>query len=276
MADREVLAPAYDILATAIRTVDPSALIFFAAVTWDDPIPAGFTTAPGGAEFADRSVFAYHYYNPPQFNADIYFHTRIKDAERLGVASMLTEFERPQVNDNWEADPFSIAAEVADSRLQSWTMWEFKTFCKETAESLASDSQQAAFGSCKTGYGEHLIWDDNGNLNQNACRKLARTYPRHVAGLTKTMVFNSTTADFAVSFTIDTTLTEPTELYANLALNYPLGLTVDVLPPKALLYEVVTIDNTVKLWPNKVLYPDLNGQEVVVTLKNEAPASSSD
>ena len=40
---------------------------------------------------------------------------------------------------------------AADRHLQSWAMWELKTFCKEDAQSLSGDSQNAAFGSCKTG-----------------------------------------------------------------------------------------------------------------------------
>ena len=92
MADREVLQPAYDHLASVIRTVDSSALIFFAAVTWDDIVPVGFTAAPMGSEFSDRSVFTYHFYTPPQFNDEISFNARSRDAGRLHVASMLTEF----------------------------------------------------------------------------------------------------------------------------------------------------------------------------------------
>ena len=47
VADKEVLQPSYDQLATAIRGVQSDALVFFAAVTWDDIVPAGFTAAPG-------------------------------------------------------------------------------------------------------------------------------------------------------------------------------------------------------------------------------------
>ena len=51
-------------------------LVFFAGVTWDDPVKAGFKTAPGGAQNAYRSVFAYHYYEPPQYNLEPYLETR--------------------------------------------------------------------------------------------------------------------------------------------------------------------------------------------------------
>lgn len=69
IGDRQRLQPAYDILNSHIRTVAPDALVFFAGCTWDrtgdkivDALPLGFTHPPGGAEFADRSVSAFHHY----------------------------------------------------------------------------------------------------------------------------------------------------------------------------------------------------------------------
>lgn len=272
VADREALQPAYDHLATVIREVDSSALIFFAAVTWDDVVPAGFTAAPGGEEFSDRSVFTYHFYTPPQFSADVYFRTRVRDANRLHVASMLTEFERNRPDNDTVTDPFVAYAEVADAHLQSWTMWEMKTFCAETEESIASGSQAAAYGSCKTGYGERLIWDDAGNLNPAACRKLSRTYPQRVAGVTKTMAFNATTGLFKMAFETDTNIDEPTVVYANLGLNYPAGVAVTVVPPHALRHEVHKATNTISFWSptDRKARAEVNGQLVTITLSNGA------
>lgn len=54
-----------DRISTAVRAVDDSRLIFFAGVTWGNVGP-GFTAPPGGMEFANRSVLAFHYYSPPQ------------------------------------------------------------------------------------------------------------------------------------------------------------------------------------------------------------------
>ena len=38
--------------------------------------------------------------------------------------------------------------EAADDKLVSWSYWEYKTFCRESNETLASDSQQGVWGSC--------------------------------------------------------------------------------------------------------------------------------
>lgn len=244
IADREVLQPAYDKLSTSIRQADPSALVFFAAVTWDDPVPVGFTAPPGGAAFADRSVLAYHFYKPPQFTEQIYFHQRNKDAQRLNVASVLTEFERPNLFDSIEVDPFVAAADAADKYIQSWAMWEFKTFCKETEETINSNSQQAAFGACKTGYGERLIWNDDGELNPLPCRKLARTFPAAVAGNITSFSFNATTSRFHVQWSIDTTVSAPTTIYMHFDLNYPNGVDVNVLPLHGLEWSADKASNT--------------------------------
>lgn len=114
---------------------------------------------------------------------------------------------------------------------------EYKTFCKETEESLSSDSQAAAFGSCKTGYGSHLIWSDDGSQNMDASRKLARTYPQAVAGTTESFRFDTATGEFELVYTVEgassPSTVAPTVIFAHQALNYPTGMAVTITPPGA-------------------------------------------
>lgn len=65
VADRVNLQPAYDAIVDDIWNIDPDRLVFFAGITFDDFAKAGFTHAPGGEKNAYRSVFAFHYYEPP-------------------------------------------------------------------------------------------------------------------------------------------------------------------------------------------------------------------
>lgn len=63
IADREKLGPMYDQINTEIRKHDEDRLIFFESVTWEltglgEKI--GFQHAPGGHEFANRSVLSFH------------------------------------------------------------------------------------------------------------------------------------------------------------------------------------------------------------------------
>ena len=61
-ADRVNLQPTYDKCNAAIREFDEDVLLFVAGVTWGD-LGVGFTAAPGGAEYANRTVMTYHYYD---------------------------------------------------------------------------------------------------------------------------------------------------------------------------------------------------------------------
>ena len=88
----------------------------------------------------------------------VFIYIVLIDAERLHVGQMLTEFERSDSSSEVtnKTDRFIEIADYADKYQLSWANWEYKTFCKETPESLASNSQAAAFGSCKTGYGKYI------------------------------------------------------------------------------------------------------------------------
>lgn len=73
IANGKGLMPAYDILSDHIREVDEDAIIFFPVVTWSDlggrtedyGFTTGFEAPPGGEQYANRSVLAYHHYAPP-------------------------------------------------------------------------------------------------------------------------------------------------------------------------------------------------------------------
>lgn len=261
-ADRLMLQPAYDSLVKDIREKDDKTLVFFAGVTWDDFVPAGFTAPPGGDGEASRSVFAFHYYEPPQKKMGLYFNTRTRDAERLKVGAMLTEFERPQPTNDDPTDPFPNTADMADKHLLSWSCWEYKTFCVETPETLAGTSQAAAFGACKTGYGERLIFDDQGNQNMVASRKIARTYAQKISGHAVYMSFNSTTAEFNFRFMVDTTITLPTEVFAHQLLYYPSGMKIMVLPLGAMDWKMLGT-NIIGFFPTSSVN---NGQEVSISI----------
>lgn len=230
VADRQKLQPAYDFIAPRIRSVDSDALIFFAAVTWDDIVPAGFQHAPGGAEHADKSVFAFHYYTPPNGPLPLYLHQRVSDAQRLQVGAFLTETMTATRGYNDDTDPFVSMADAADAHLLSWASWEYKAFCRETAASLASDSQQADYGACKTGYGGRDLWQDDGSLNTEVARRMARSYAQKVAGATQSMHFNHTTGDFSLVYVADIAIQAPTEIFISQNLQYSEGFNVEISP----------------------------------------------
>ncbi|KAJ9470226.1 Endoglycoceramidase [Diplonema papillatum] len=257
VADETRLQPAYDTLNTYIRQSDPEGLVFFAGTPGDrtggvpsDSSPFGFKKVPGGAEFEDRSVSAFHYYTPPQVAADYraYFDARRKDAARLKAAMFLTE------SFSWSG--FSDAFTYAESLGISWGAWEWKDFCKETNQTLNGSSQNAAFGACKTGYGGVISPDKDpaGNLYE-----VARTYAPAIAGSHVRSLFNYTSSRFELTYTVNTSIEAPTEVFYY-EKRYNGAPKVTVTPSNALSYTAG--NSTVHL----VVRDAQNGDQVTVTL----------
>jgi hypothetical protein len=75
--------------------VDEQVLVFFESVPWTDEFgrdafQAGFSGPPGGAHFANRSIYAYHFYKGINLgDLPTYLRKRVSDARRWGCASMV-------------------------------------------------------------------------------------------------------------------------------------------------------------------------------------------
>lgn len=221
------LQPAYDVLVHRIREVDQQTLVFFAGVTWDNTVPVGFTSAPGGPEEADRSVLAYHYYNPPQRKGHFqeYREQRLKDAARLSTGLMMTESCCDELVN--EAQPQLAAAG------ESWIQWEWKDWCEEDQESLHSSSQNARWGACKTGYGSPLYPSDNWMPDRTALAQMAIPYPQAVAGRVVITSWEGTPRIYQLKYILDTSIHSATEVFVNPELTFPAGINITVTPPEA-------------------------------------------
>eukprot|EP00931_Biecheleriopsis_adriatica_P023946 TRINITY_DN15012_c0_g1_i2.p1 TRINITY_DN15012_c0_g1~~TRINITY_DN15012_c0_g1_i2.p1 ORF type:complete len:685 (+),score=124.34 TRINITY_DN15012_c0_g1_i2:75-2129(+) len=190
-ADKLNLQPAYDRVSAAVRAVDDNVLIFFAGVTSDNFGP-GFTAAPGGAQYANRSVLAYHFYKPPQTSAKDQVHNNLAAARRLGTGAMLTE-----TSDGDGLMEIKEAADAADVGLQSWAGWEWKNFFREGEGLVPIESQLAAWGANKTGVGP--LWQ-NGAPDVSFQRDNARTFASAVAGDIVEMYFDTKYASFHLQY----------------------------------------------------------------------------
>lgn len=286
------ILPAYDKLVEGIRKHDDKTIVIFDGATWDDYAPE-FTRAPGGDKEASRSVLGFHYYEPPQFpgGMDFYFQTRVRDADRMGVGVMLTEFERPMPfgksskmgGSGWvvtvpdlrsraereaanHTDPFTATTRTADAYMISWSTWEYKTFCKETSITYNDtlwNSQSGAWGSCKTGVGDHnFLFDNDGNQIDGTSRKLARTYARKIAGHGLYMHFDPQSTYFQVAFEIDISISAPTEIFAHQRLLYPNGMSIDIKPADSLSWVMLS-SNIIGFFPNA---GTKMGQEISITI----------
>jgi endoglycosylceramidase len=198
VADRVNLQQMWDVGAEAIRSVDQSHAVFFEGVTWDW-VGVGFTDVPGGAQWRNKSVLSYHFYQPPDFSIEVQFAARQDDMKRLQCGGFLTEA--------WVYD--WAVLDKCDAVAQSWLLWEYKPF----------------FGS-KTGY-SNSIWNSNGTLNMEYVSMLSRTYAKVVAGTTLVQNYNNVTKAYLLVFKGDKLVTaNTTKIYLNEAVHYPNGFNV--------------------------------------------------
>eukprot|EP00933_Yihiella_yeosuensis_P012235 TRINITY_DN12048_c0_g1_i4.p1 TRINITY_DN12048_c0_g1~~TRINITY_DN12048_c0_g1_i4.p1 ORF type:complete len:243 (-),score=44.63 TRINITY_DN12048_c0_g1_i4:365-1093(-) len=183
LADRDRLQRVFDKLALAIRKLAPEQLIFFESVTWEVTGYGeryGFDRPPGGHEYANRSVFSFHNSVCTKMAPEGAYHSwRVKDAQRLKVAAMVTETATSEV-------PF--IDRHADTSIAGFMNWDYKRFGDWT-------------------------WDNNGYFQQNcdsikimecfdeeSSKVFTRVYPQAVAGTLKSLFFNASSGDAHFSF----------------------------------------------------------------------------
>jgi endoglycosylceramidase len=228
-AEKTYLQPLYEHLHKAIRAVDDSKIIFFEGLTIDY-WQSGFSAGPGGVEYNDRQALAYHIYCPLQDPSgkkevvcdvinDALLAFRRKDAERMGVAMLMTEFGAAE---DIKADIFALeeTARLADRFQQSWMYWQFKYY-----EDLTT---------C-TPLGESL-YDAAGEVCLDKLQVLSRTYPQAVAGTLHSFHFDVHTAAFTMEYSPLAVVSEiegekdvlgrTSEVYFNRELFYPHGVRV--------------------------------------------------
>lgn len=185
VADHLNLAPFYEKLQMAIRSVDPDRILFMETVTFED-VRCGFSNVPGGSQFQNRTVLSYHYYQPPNFKPRQAIRERIRESKKLGCGAMLTEFfVADQAGTPQKGDDNSVEAVLAesDAHQQSWIGWEYKAFQNKTGSVV----QQSLFTS-------------SGEVNLVLAKTLARTYPQAVMGSILSFYFDPVSSDFSLSF----------------------------------------------------------------------------
>ncbi len=191
----------------------------------------GFTHVPGGNDYRNRSVLSYHYYCitlsvvPVPGNSTIpifdrvlcdgvegpaLFHSVQTDLVELGGSAFLTEFGGCENSPTCD-EQLDWGLIAADQFLQSWAFWgEF--------------------------YGD-----------LNTTKRLSRVYARAIAGQPVSMQFLASQRLFSLSYTIDTNIKQPTEIFVpsmqypqssyNITVNNALKWKVDSTNPNIILVE---------------------------------------
>jgi endoglycosylceramidase len=240
-------------------------MIFFEPVTWDD-FGVGFDSVPGGEDYSNRSVLSYHYYEPPDIGLFEAFTVRSEDMDKLHCGGFLTEFDM-----TGDMDDVIATMDVADLFLQSWTGWQFKkvrhfltVFCSVTFE-LLNFNILDFFDICVkywpiTGW-TYGLYNSSGGLNVELVKVMSRTYARAVAGHAVSMFYDTQSGDFELEYEMDPTCTQPTEIYLNEALNYPMGYKVTISPDVATWKRVA--ENIIHIMPATSSQPQ--SVQVVIT-----------
>jgi len=177
------------------------------------------------------------------------------DAQRLGLPLFLSEFGACLTEANCTPELKSVT-EAADRYLAGWAYWEFKNYADLTTSA---------------GTGEEGFYNSDGTLQTWKVRALARSYLQNTQGVATEMSFDMDTSIFSAKFTVDTTLIEPTVMYASEEFYYQDGRLVDLqVDGVALTADQVEVDDT-SSEHYRFLIKDksLHGKTVTVTCTNK-------
>ena len=227
--DRKHLAPTYAAAFERYVKHDPNAMMWFEPVTDPDVdgwlnggtiFPVGFVTPPGGEYNSANHVLNDHTYccqlggwpqpcetgepSPDLADECLAWHrkrvgTRSTDAERLGVPYHITEFGACLTKEPCTQEITQVC-DVADEFLVGWAYWQFKYY-----EDLTTSA----------GTGSEGFYNQDGSLQHWKVKALARSYLMFTQGVPTYQKFDTETAGFQASFTVDTSIKAPTVIYQN-------------------------------------------------------------
>jgi len=239
-ADRKHLAPLYEKLNQAIRSIDNDHLIFYEPIVIDYiRRQAGFDHVPGGAVYNNRSVYSYHIYcgltdrngEPTNdlichLSEDYLFDLYIRDYQKIGGGGVLTEWG------NMPENPIDIKTidymlDQADKFKVSWAWWQFKSFHDITTSGIGTSES---------------FYDENGKLQQEKVAALSRTYAQAVAGKLYNSTFDRPSSRYHLEFQHKKSITQPTEIYLNKKWHYPLGYQIIISPNNAATWKEADIN----------------------------------
>lgn len=165
-ANRKILE-FYRFLHEEIRKYDQNKLLFIEPVTWTS-ITTGFTTIPGGHEYANRTVLNLHYYKPPLFSFRYLMenmHHEIHNKLKIGIimSEFMAVFNEASLNETMD---------IADEYFLSWIGWQY--------------------------FIEKESW-----INHT----WVRIYPMTVAGTLQSFKYDRQSKNFTMKYTIDHSVT---------------------------------------------------------------------
>lgn len=247
--EKTLLQPMYQHLHNMIREIDSAKMLFFEGLTIDY-WPVGFTSAPGPSpEYDNRQVLSYHIYCLPDPSGKIetalcsganseFFSMREKDAQRLKVGMMMTEFGATMAKENPLHD-LDALTRVADKHGQSWMYWQYKYFQDITTSTPVGES----------------LFNNDGSPSVEKLNILTRPFPSAIAGHLGSFGFEAAANGVSV-FTLEYSLltavapgagdsasiSSTTIINLNGPMHFPKGLLASVSGPGAAKLTVSCVD----------------------------------
>jgi len=235
-SDSTELLDLYQMAHAAIREYDNETIVMFEPLVLESyEAVFGYKTdfpafGPGGEEYADRQVFAYHSYcanndagePEPWLLCEFLIEEIWKGVDRslaqIRLGGFLTEFGASGEGED-SIKELSRQCAHADQRLQSWTYWTYKSFDDITTANPATET----------------FYNVDGSLQKTKVTALARTYAQAIAGVPTQMNFDPVSRLFSLNYTTSADVKPGalTEIYVCLELVYPEGVKVDIIPPSA-------------------------------------------
>ena len=223
--DQDYLLPLYKRIHDKIRQVDNETIILFEPSIWDGS-SVGFDQGPGGLEYNDRQVLAYHIYcgdvnssgDPVVPALCIADDTRqmlgkAGAAVRLGLAGFMTEFGAVSNSDKAAAE-INRVTDFADSYLHSWSYWQFKLYGDFTTADIPASIES--------------FYSEDGSLQSTKVKALARSYAYATCGVPKKQKFDSSTGEFTFTYlTSNECQNQRTEIFLSEEYYYPKGYSVE-------------------------------------------------
>lgn len=238
LAERIKFQQFYDNVVTAIRKEDNDTNICFEPITFDFAFNSGFTHAPGGNLYRNKSILCYHFERPPVRSLKT-MNARLRDMKRLGLPVLMSEFgSQPEVR------------EFVEDHLQSYFYWQYKEFGK----GWGSNGNFTFFADDDEG---GLVFK-NGSINPKDVPNVARTILQKTAGHLLKMRYRVETGHFNAVY--EAAPGGTSVLYLSKNRLYKEGYALDVYPKE----HVTIVDNP----DNNLIEITYKGKEVVQIVVN--------
>jgi len=178
---------------------------------------------------------------------DGWFQQKLSNGRKCGGGMFMTEWGAFPGLTKLDIDTANYMGGLADSQLQSWSWWQFKSF---------NDITTASTGSMESFYFQ------NGTLQVAKVKALSRTYAYAIAGNPSSMSFNPSTSEFSLIFALNLNAKGPTEVFYNSKWYYPQGISVTVTPN--VLQWKKSAQNRLAFSPTR---DAANGQVITISIK---------